>query len=75
MHIIDFIVFLLFTIGIVVFGIPSVEEFCKTCIKNFYYFGDFFVKWRFTRGKVIGMGKPVAALEAMDMDVIKTGRL
>lgn len=47
-------------------GIPSVEEFCKTCIKNFYYFGDFFVKWRFTRGKVIGMGKPVAALEAME---------
>ena len=47
-------------------GIPSVEEFCKTCIKNFYYFGDFFVKWRFTRGKVIGMGKPIAALEAME---------
>ena len=44
----------------------SVEEFCKTCIKNFYYFGDFFVKWRFTRGKMIGMGKPVAALEAME---------
>ncbi|CUQ64782.1 Uncharacterised protein [Segatella copri] len=24
------------------------------------------MKWRFTRGKVIGMGKPVAALEAME---------
>ena len=47
-------------------GLPSVEEFCKTCIKNFYYFGDFFVKWRFTRGKTIGMGMPVAGLEAME---------
>lgn len=48
------------------FGIPSAEEFCKTCIKNYYYFGDFFVKWRFSRGKRIGMGMPVAALEALD---------
>jgi len=47
-------------------GLPSVEEFCKSCIKNFYYFGDFFVKWRFTRGKAIGMGMPVAGLEALD---------
>ena len=48
------------------YGLPSVEEFCKTCIKNFYYFGDFFVKWRFTRGKAIGWGLPVAGLEAME---------
>ena len=47
-------------------GLPSVEEFCKTCIKNYYYFGDYFVKWRFSRGKALGMGLPVAGLEAME---------
>ena len=47
-------------------GLSSVEEFCKMCIKNFYYFGDYFVKWRFSRGKQIGVGMPVAGLEAMD---------
>ena len=47
-------------------GLPSVEEFCKTCIKNFYYFGDYFVKWRFSRGKALGIGMPVAGLEAME---------
>lgn len=47
-------------------GLPSVEEFCKTCIKNFYYLGDFFVKWRFSRGKLLGTSLPVAALEAME---------
>ena len=52
-------------------GLPSVEEFCKTCIKNFYYFGDFFVKWRFSRGKAIGMGMPVAGLEAMENRVCR----
>ena len=52
-------------------GLPSVVEFCKTCIKNFYYFGDFFVKWRFSRGKAIGMGMPVAGLEAMENRVCR----
>ena len=47
-------------------GLPTVEEFCKTEIKNYYYFGDFFAKWRFSRGKRIGVGMPVAGLEAME---------
>ena len=47
-------------------GLPSAEEFCKANIKNFYYFGDFFCKWRFSRGKRIGMGLPVAGLENID---------
>lgn len=47
-------------------GLPSVEEFCKTCIKNYYYFGDYFVKWRFTRGHRFGLSAPVAALEALE---------
>ena len=50
----------------VTMGLPPVEEFCKQCIKNFYYFGDFFVKWRFSRGKSLGLGLPVTGLEAME---------
>lgn len=47
-------------------GMASVQEFCKQQIKNFYYFGDFFTKWRFSRGKRIGMGMPVSGLEALE---------
>lgn len=47
-------------------GMASVEEFCKTNIKNYYYFGDFFCKWRFSRGKRLGMGLPVAGLENLE---------
>ena len=46
-------------------GMQPVEEFCKACIKNFYYFGDFFVKWRFSRGSRIGMTR-VVGMEAME---------
>lgn len=46
-------------------GLPSVEEFCRASIKNFYYFGDFFAKWRFSRGKGIGT-MPVAGLESIE---------
>lgn len=48
------------------YGMQPVAEFCRQNIKNFYYFGDYFVKWRFTRGKRIGMGMPVAGLEALE---------
>ncbi len=41
------------------------KEFAKALIKNFYYFRDFFVKWRFTEGKERGF-LPVAGLEAME---------
>ena len=47
-------------------GLQPVDEFCRQNIKNFYYFGDFFCKWRFTRGKRIGMGLPLAGLEALE---------
>lgn len=47
------------------YGMASVHEFAKACIKNYYYFRDFFVKWRFTRGKSVGL-MPVAGLECMD---------
>ena len=43
----------------------TAEEFSKACIKNFYYFGDFFCKWRFARGKRLGL-TPVAGLEALE---------
>ena len=38
-------------------GLPSVQEFCKACIINYYYFGDFFVKWRMARGHRLGRGR------------------
>lgn len=45
----------------------SVEEFALSCIKNYYYFHDFFVKWRFSRGKGVVRGAlPVAGLECME---------
>ena len=43
----------------------TAQEFAKTCIKNFYYFGDFFCKWRFARGKRLGL-TPVSGLEAIE---------
>ena len=45
----------------------SVEEFALSCIKNFYYFHDFFVKWRFSRGKDLVRGTiPVVGLECLE---------
>ena len=43
----------------------TAQEFAKACIKNFYYFGDFFAKWRFSRGKRLGM-MPVSGLEILE---------
>lgn len=43
------------------------RAFAKQNIKNYYYFRDFFVKWRFSAGKGIVSGAlPVAGLEAME---------
>lgn len=41
------------------------KEVAKAIIKNYYYFSDFFVKWRFTVGKQFG-AIPVAGLEIME---------
>lgn len=47
-------------------GIESdYKEFAKAIIKNFYYFRDYFAKWRFTVGKGRGI-LPVAGLEVME---------
>lgn len=43
----------------------SAAEFAKSNIKNFYYFGDFFCKWRFSRGKGLGM-LPLSGLEMIE---------
>lgn len=43
----------------------TAQEFAKTNIKNFYYFGDFFCKFRFARGKRLGM-MPVAGIESVE---------
>ena len=41
------------------------KEVAKSIIKNYYYFRDCFVKWRFTKGKARGT-MPVAGLESME---------
>ena len=43
----------------------TAQEFAKTNIKNFYYFGDFFCKFRFAHGKRLGM-MPVAGIEPLE---------
>ena len=41
------------------------KDVAKAIIKNYYYFHDFFVKWRFTKGKGRGV-LPVAGFESME---------
>lgn len=41
------------------------KEVAKAIIKNYYYFGDFFVKVRFTVGRQFG-AYPIAGLEVME---------
>jgi len=42
------------------------REFARTIIKNYYTFGDFFYKYRFSAGKRIGHGLPISGFEAME---------
>lgn len=42
------------------------KEVAKGNIKNYYYFRDYFVKWRMTLGNRIGEQLPVAGLELME---------
>ena len=42
------------------------KSFAKAIIKNFYYFRDFFVKWRLSLGSVIGMKPQIVGLEIME---------
>lgn len=41
------------------------NDFALSCVRRYYYFEDYFVKWHFFRGKSIGK-MPVAALELVD---------
>ncbi len=41
------------------------NDFALECIRRYYYFEDFFVKWRFFKGRAIG-GLPVAGLELVE---------
>lgn len=43
----------------------SYIDFAKAIIKNYYYFHDFFVKWRMYNGKRLGM-MPIAGMEVVD---------
>ncbi|MCC8186479.1 MAG: hypothetical protein LIP08_02930 [Bacteroides sp.] len=40
-------------------------DFSKAMIKNYYYFRDYFVKWRMSQGKQIGR-LPIAGLEILE---------
>ncbi|MDR1116155.1 MAG: hypothetical protein LBL33_08440 [Tannerella sp.] len=42
------------------------KSFSKAVIKNFYYFRDFFVKWRMAAGGLIGQPPRVAGLEVLE---------
>lgn len=41
------------------------DDFGLACIKRYYYFHDYFVKWRFSRGKQFGM-RPLSGLELVE---------
>lgn len=41
------------------------QDFAQACVRRYYYFEDYFVKWRFLRGKNIGR-LPVAGLELVE---------
>lgn len=43
----------------------SYKEVAQACIKNFYYFGDYFIKWRMSLGAKIGK-MPIAGLELLE---------
>jgi hypothetical protein len=42
------------------------KSFAKAAIKNFYFFRDFFVKWRMNTGSIAGLPSGVAGLEMME---------
>ena len=42
------------------------KEFSKASIKNFYYFRDFFVKWRLNLGSVVDLPAHVSGLEVLE---------
>jgi len=44
----------------------SVEHFFMKTIRDFYYFEDYWVKWRFTKARRTGGPLPVLGLEHMD---------
>lgn len=46
-------------------GVESAQQFAKSVVRRFYYFEDYFVKWRFNRSRIIGVN-PIAALELVE---------
>jgi len=46
-------------------GMDSHQQFAESLIRRYYFFEDFFVKWRFNRSRRIG-SKPVAGMELID---------
>lgn len=46
-------------------GFKSYQEFAESLIRRYYFFEDFFVKWRFNTSRLIGEN-PIAGLELID---------
>jgi hypothetical protein len=42
------------------------QETARSFIRNFYTFNDFFVKFRFSRGKRAGIGYPLSGMESLE---------
>lgn len=48
-------------------GLPvGYKECARAMIRNFYTFNDFFVKYRFSRGKLAGIGMPLTGIECIE---------
>ena len=44
----------------------NIKDYCEKVIRDYYYYEDFFIKWRFTRAARINGNMPVAGLEHVD---------
>lgn len=42
-------------------------------IRDYYYYEDFFIRWRFYRGRVLGMQAPVAGIEHIENNRCRLG--
>lgn len=51
----------------------SYTDFAAACIKSFYFFRDFFVKWRMSLSPGVGGAVPVAGLEFIDNRLCRLG--
>lgn len=44
----------------------NIESYCEKVIRDYYYFEDYWIKWRYYKGRRINTDKPVAGLEHIE---------